>query len=85
MANARGAKRAAYQKEFNARPEEVKKRAARNAARAAYEKKHGDLPSTVDVDHKKPMRDGGGNTPGNTTAKDQTANRGWRKGKKNYD
>lgn len=88
MANARGAKRAAYQKEFNARPEEVKKRAERNAARREYEKKHGALPSTVDVDHKTPMRRGGGNAPSNLRAVDQKDNRGWRRGqtgKKSYD
>lgn len=84
MSNARGPKRAAYQKEFNARPEEIKKRAQRNAARREYEKKHGDLPSTVDVDHKRMMKDGGGNSAGNLRAVDAEKNRGWRKGKKGY-
>lgn len=81
MSNARGAKRAAYQKEFNARPEEIKKRAERNAARREYEQKHGDLPATVDVDHAKPLRSGGTNAPGNLRAVAQTKNRGWRRGK----
>lgn len=78
MANARGEKRAAYQKEYNARPENIKKRAANNAARAAYEKKHGDLPSHVDVDHKKPQDQGGTNSPSNLRARSQKENRGWR-------
>lgn len=84
MSNARGPKRAAYQKEFNARPEEIKKRAQRNAARREYEKKNGDLPSTVDVDHKRMMKDGGGNSASNLRAVDAEKNRGWRKGKKGY-
>ncbi len=70
-----------YDKAYNA---EIKKRALRNAARREYEKKHGDLPSTVDVDHKTRMKHGGGNTPTNLQAKSQTANRGWRKGLKGY-
>lgn len=85
MANARGPKRAAYQKEYNARPEEIKRRAQRNAARREYEKKYGDLPSDVDVDHKRPVRKGGGNDPDNLRAVKATSNRGWRKGKKGYD
>jgi hypothetical protein len=74
----------AYDKAFNARPEEVKKRALRNKARADYEKKHGDLPASVDVDHKKMMKDGGSNSASNLRAVSQTENRGWRKGKKGY-
>lgn len=85
MANKGSPAKQAFDKKYNARPEEKKKRAKRNAARAAYEKANGDLPSMVDVDHKKPMRKGGGNTKGNLTAKSQTANRGWRAGKKGYD
>lgn len=84
MPNARGAKRAAYQKAYNARPEEIKKRAERNAARREYEKTNGNLPSNVDVDHKRMMKDGGGNSPDNLRALKDTQNRGWRKGKKGY-
>jgi len=78
MSNARGPKRATYQKAYNAKPENIKKRAANNAARREYEKKHGDLPSHVDVDHKKMQDQGGTNAPGNLRAQDQKANRGWR-------
>lgn len=78
MSNARGAKRAAYQAAYNSKPENIKKRAANNAARAAYEKKHGDLPSNVDVDHKKMQDQGGGNGMDNLRARSQKDNRGWR-------
>ena len=74
----------AYDKAYNARPEEKKKRALRNAARREYEEKHGDLPATMDVDHKIRMKHGGGNAMNNLQAKTQTANRGWRKGMKGY-
>jgi len=74
----------AYDKAYNARPEEKKKRALRNAARREYEEKHGDLPATMDVDHKTRMKHGGGNAMNNLQAKTQTANRGWRKGMKGY-
>lgn len=79
MANARGPKRAAYQAAYNHRPENIKKRAANNAARAAYEKAHGDQPSTVDIDHKRPQDIGGTNAPSNLRARSQEDNRGWRK------
>lgn len=78
MANARGAKRAAYQAAYNAKPENIKKRAANNAARAAYEKAHGNLPSNVDVDHKRMQDQGGTNAPSNLRARSQKDNRGWR-------
>ena len=78
MSNARGAKRAAYQAKYNAKPENIKKRAANNAARAKYEKAHGDLPSDVDVDHKRMQDAGGGNDLSNLRARSQKQNRGWR-------
>jgi len=82
MANARGAKRAAYQKKFNARPSEKARRAAQGRARYAHEKSNGPLPDGVDLDHKKPVREGGGFSKSNLTPKSEKANRGWRKGKK---
>lgn len=78
MSNARGAKRAAYQRAYNAKPENIAKRSANNQARREYEKKHGDLPSTVDVDHKTPQDKGGTNAPSNLRATTQKTNRGWR-------
>jgi hypothetical protein len=82
--NKGGPGKAAYDKAYNARPEEVKKRAMRNKARAEYEKAHGDLPSNVDVDHKKPLKNGGTNAASNTRAIADTKNRGWRKGESGY-
>lgn len=76
--NKGGAAKAAYDKAYNARPDQVKKRTMRNQARAEYEKKHGDLPSNVDVDHKKMLDQGGTNAASNLRAKSQKDNRGWR-------
>lgn len=84
MANKGGPKKAAYDKAYNARPEQVKKRVQRNAARREYEKQHGDLPRDVDVDHKTPIKRGGTNAASNLRATSQKENRGWRKGKSGY-
>lgn len=46
-------------------PERQQARRDRMNARYAYEKKHGDLPTNVQVDHKKPISQGGTNAPGN--------------------
>lgn len=74
-----------YQKEYNARPEEVKKRVMNNAARreamADGRVKKGD---GKDVAHKKALDNGGTNGKGNTMVQDRSTNRGWRKGKSNY-
>jgi hypothetical protein len=80
--NKGGPKKAAYDKAYNARPEQVKNRVQRNQARKAYEAKHGDLPSTVDVDHKRMIKDGGTNAPSNLRAVPEKVNVGWRKGKR---
>lgn len=84
MANKGSPAKQKYDKAYNARPEEIKKRALRNAARREYEKKNGDLPASVDVDHKTRMKHGGSNALSNLAAKSQTANRGWRKGLTGY-
>ena len=67
--------RAEYDK-YQGTEEQKKKRAQRNAARAAMVKKgavsKGD---GKDVDHKKPIRSGGTNAPGNLRAKPKSANR----------
>ena len=76
-----------YKKEyrdFHGKPEEIKKRATRNAAHAQAEKRVGHKIS-ADVDHKKPLRKGGTNAPGNTQVKPASENRAWRKGKTGYD
>jgi len=75
----------AYQKEFNARPEETAKRVKNNAARrkaiAAGSAHVGD---GKDVAHKVPLESGGGNTPGNTEVESRKENRGWRRGQSGY-
>ena len=83
--NKGGATKAAYDKAYNAKPEEVANRVKRNQARAKLEKigkvTKGD---GKDVDHKTPLKRSGGNGDGNLAVKSQTANRGWRKGKSGY-
>lgn len=61
---------------YQGTPEQIKNRAERNAARAAMEKKglvkKGD---GKDVDHRKPIVKGGGNTAGNLRVVSASANR----------
>jgi len=63
---------------YDARPENVKKRTMNNQARATLaaegKVKKGDK---KDVDHKNPLRDGGGNKRSNLRVRSQHANRGW--------
>lgn len=72
-------------REYHGTPEQKKNRATRNAARrAAMQRgtvKKGD---GKEIDHKTPIRKGGGNG-GNTRVVSAAKNRGWRKGKKGYD
>ena len=78
--NKGGPKKAAYDKAYNARPDQVKKRMERNQARAELMKagkvSKGD---GKDVDHKKMLDAGGSNDKGNLRVVSQTENRGWRK------
>lgn len=65
---------------YNARPENVKKRAMNNAARRELMKegvvKKGD---GKDVDHVKPLRSGGTNARSNLRAISKSSNRAWAK------
>lgn len=83
--NKGGPTKAAYDKMYNARPEQVAKRVKRNQARAELMKdgkvSKGD---GKDVDHKTPLKRGGSNAKSNLAVKSETANRGWRKGKSGY-
>lgn len=64
---------------YNARPENVKKRTLRNQARADMKERHGAAAiAGKDVHHKRPVRSGGGNSPGNLAIADRSKNRGWR-------
>lgn len=59
---------------YQGTPEQIKKRSERNKARRAYEKTHGDLPSTVDIDHKRALSKGGTSVPRNLRAVPQSEN-----------
>lgn len=65
-----------YDKAYNAKPEQKKKRAMRNKARRQAIKegkvKKGD---GKDIDHKKPLRSGGSNAKSNQRVRSKSANR----------
>lgn len=66
---------------YHAKPEQKKKRAMRNSARSQMEStgrvSKGD---GKEVDHKKPLRSGGSNSPSNLRVQSKSVNRAWRKG-----
>lgn len=72
----------AYQKKYNAKPEELAKRIKNNQARAEAMKNglvhKGD---GLEVDHKKMLDAGGTNADGNLRVIPAKKNRGWRKTK----
>lgn len=74
-----------YQKAYNAKADNVKKREANNKARYGLIKegkvKVGD---GKDVAHIRALQDGGTDAPGNLTVTTEKANRGWRKGRSDY-
>lgn len=75
----------AYQKAYNARPEEVAKRVQNNAARReAIKEGRARVGDGKDIAHKKSLENGGGNTPGNTVVQSRKENRGWRRGSGSY-
>lgn len=78
--NKGGPKKAAFDKAYNARPEQVKKREMRNAARAELMRdgkvKKGD---GKDVDHKNMLDGNGTNGKENLRVVSKEQNRGWRK------
>ena len=64
-----------YKKEydqFHGKPSEIKKRAARNKARADMDLEKGD---SKEVDHKKSLSKGGGNSKKNLRVTTRTVNR----------
>ena len=74
MAAPSGRKYSAYDKAYQARPEQVKKRVARNAARRLMIKKHGKAAlKGKDVDHKRGTK--AGNGPSNLRIRSRKANR----------
>lgn len=75
----------AYQKAYNARPEEVKKRVANNAARREMIKEgKAHVGDGKDVAHKKSLENGGTNARGNLAVQSREQNRGWRRGSGSY-
>lgn len=66
---------------YNASPEMIRRRSANNQARASLTKEgvvhKGD---GKDVDHKRPLRSGGGNSRSNLRAVSASRNRGWADG-----
>jgi hypothetical protein len=69
-----GRKYSAYDREYQARPEQVRKRVARNAARRLMIKKHGKAALRgKDVDHKRGTQ--AGNGPSNLRIRNRSENR----------
>ena len=65
---------------YNARPENIAKRVKNNQARAIMEKKVGKAAlAGKDVDHRRMLKDGGGNSPSNLRIQSKHKNRGWRR------
>lgn len=60
---------------YHGKPEQIKKRSMRTQARRDYEKANGDVPSSMDIDHKKPLAKGGGNGLKNLRAVPKSKNR----------
>jgi hypothetical protein len=74
-----------YQKAYNARPEEVKKRVANNAARREMIKEgKAHVGDGKDVAHKKSLENGGTNAKSNLAVQSREKNRGWRRGSGSY-
>jgi hypothetical protein len=71
-------------REYNSRPQIIAKRVKNNQARAELTKEgkvhKGD---GKDVGHKKPLRNGGGNSRSNLAVQSRSFNRGWEAGGKN--
>lgn len=62
-------------KDFHGKPEQIKKRAMRNAAVKKLGRKGKSTQDGKEVDHKKPLRSGGGNGDSNLRVISRTANR----------
>lgn len=75
-----------YQAEYQKRPERIKAREAENLARQ-HALKAGKVHKGdgKDVDHIKPLADGGKGADNNTRVVSAKTNRGWRKGQSGYD
>jgi hypothetical protein len=77
MTNRTKAQQDAYYKQYGGTPEQIKKRSERNKARRLMEKKLGKAAiAGKDIDHRKPLRDGGSNKASNLRVRSVHANRG---------
>lgn len=75
----------AFQKAYNAKPENIAKRVKNNAARqAAISSGKARVGDGTDVAHKVALDNGGGNAPANLRVESRTKNRAWRKGESGY-
>lgn len=70
------------EQKYDGDPAVIAKRSERNKARRMYEAAHGNLPSTVDVDHIVPLSKGGKTTLSNLRAVPQSENTSFTRGKK---
>jgi len=67
-----------HYREYQSRPDVMKKRAMMNKARRMMEEKHGKAAlAGKDVDHKRPLRHGGATTLSNLRIVSKKKNRGW--------
>ena len=77
MPNRSKAALAKHYKDYQGKPEQIKKRSERNKARRLMEKKLGKAAiAGKDIDHKVPMRNGGKTAAGNLRVRSVSANRG---------
>lgn len=85
MATKSSAHKLAYQKAYNAKPENVNKREANNAARREL-MREGKVHAGdgKDVAHKRALDNGGSNSRSNLEVQSREKNRGWRRGSASY-
>ena len=69
-----------YQKKYNARPDVMDDRVAQNRARRhAVASGKASVGDGTNVDHKKPLNQGGSGKDSNTRVTSESFNKGWRK------
>lgn len=74
-----------YKTEYNKyhkRPKQRHNRSLRNIARREYEETNGNLSTSMDVDHRKPLIKGGTNSVSNLRARSRAANRSFKRNKR---
>lgn len=64
---------------YQGKPIQIERRSMRNKARRAYEAASGQLPSSMDVDHAKPLSKGGSNHLGNLRPATKHNNRSFKR------